>query len=181
MKTAIAAGFAGICLASMALAETRVRLDARTEANARITDQEWKTDWGSYDRDVFRLRQISARVQCTVGEERGVIVVQWIGRDTAKNSAAALVAREEKPITLKPGADITETFKQMFAESDAKYKALGERDRSGHKFGGWIVRVLGADGKVLAEQTSSTPLLKKFAADAKAPGAEAVPAKNRPE
>ena len=58
-----------------------------------------------------------------------------------------------------------EVVEGAFVENDAKYVALGIRDQSGTKYTGWIVRVLDSTGHILAEQASTPPLLKKFAAD----------------
>lgn len=155
-----------LAAASVTAGELQVRLSARTESTSRDTDALWKTDYGSYDRNVFQMRNISAAVECTKGEGKATLLVQWIGRDKGDNSKAVIYSRSEQPLDLKKGLKTTSTAHEVFAESDAKYKALGERDRSGHRFGGWIVRVLDEKGNVLAEQSSSTPLLKKFPASA---------------
>ena len=150
-----------------ASAQLQVRLSARTTATARDTEQLWKTDYGSYNRDVYQIRSVTASFECTKGEGPATLICQWIGRDKAANSAAVLISRQEFPLTLKKGQTTTQEIHEVFAESDDKYKALATRTREGTRFGGWIIRLLDPTGKTLAEQSSSTPLLKKFPADAK--------------
>lgn len=168
MKNIVLIALACLLTAAGASAETRIRLSAKTASTSRDTKDYFKTDYGSYDRDVFQVKVVTVNVQCTLGTENGKILVQWVGRNKAKNSAAELLSSETKDIQLQPGMNFSRDFAECFAESDAKYKALGERLRDGYRFGGWIVRILDANGKVLAEQSSSTPLLKKFPVDAKA-------------
>lgn len=179
MKAAILSAVLGLALLlPAAAAETRVRLSAKTVSSSRDTDNLWKTDYGSYDRNVYQIRFIAVEAQCTQGEEKGKIIVQWIGKNKAKNSDAELLKRDEAEIDLKAGATLKREFNAAFAESDANYKALGERDREGHRYGGWIVRILDSKGNLLAEQSSSQPYLKKFSLEATPPK---VPGENDPK
>lgn len=156
-----------LLVASMSLcsAEIRVRLNAQTTANMRLTDKEWETDWGSYDREIYQGRQIHATVECTVGQAKGKLVVQWIGANPSRPANQEVTHREEKEIILKPGAHVRQRFLCIFVAADEKYAALGIRDRYGFKYKGWIVRVLDENGRQLAAETSSPPLLKKFRPD----------------
>lgn len=158
----------GALVSLTAHAETRIRLDAVTASTTKNTDKKFKTDWGSYDHEIFRSRTVTATVACTLGEEKGTLIIQWIGRPATHTADACVVQRDETQLDLKPGFNHSEDFSCLFVENDAKYKALGIRDRSGWKYTAWIARVIDANGKVLAEQSSSPPLLKKFPADAQA-------------
>lgn len=143
----------------------RVRLDAKTSSASRETEDRWKTTYGSFDKAKSQLRNVSVSLECTKGTGKATLIVQWIGRNTAKNSAAELIATESQPIDLKPGLTHRTEFTRLFSETDTKYAALGTRDRSGHRYGGWIIRILDATtGTVLSEQSSSQPYLKKFPA-----------------
>ena len=151
--------------ATLTAAEIRVRLTAATTAASRTRDDNFKTDYGSYDRDIYRIRSVSARSECTLGTGTGTLVIQWIGRPAGSNTKPAIVKRDERPLEFKPAGTLSAVFSCAFVENDAKYVALGIRDQSGTKYTGWIVRVLDSTGHILAEQASTPPLLKKFAAD----------------
>ncbi len=150
-------------------AETRIRLSAKTESTSREGVDRWKTDYGSYDKDLIQLRTISATWQSTMGDGKGKILVQWIARDKGAGGKAIVAYKAEQDIDLKPGQPITQTFIEGFATTDTKYAALGDRVREGLTYAGWIIRILDSTGKVLAEQSSSPPYLKKFAPDSPLP------------
>lgn len=142
--------------------ESRVRLRAQTVSSSRSADQKWKTSWGSYDKDVYRSKSVSATVEVTQGAEDGKLVIQWIGSIAGRPSQKSIATTESVAISIKPGGGGTATFDAVFVENDAKYAALGVRDRDGMKYVGWIVRVLGKDGKVLAQQASNPVYLTSF-------------------
>jgi hypothetical protein len=147
--------------------ETRVRLRAQGVSAGRETQSHWKTSWGSYDRDVTRTRIVAASVECTLGGGEAELVIQWIASVAGRTSQQGVLEVERLPINLKPGEVVKDAFAQKFEESDANYEALGERERDGVKYVGWIVRVIAKDGKELAVQSSrptlpaAYPLLKK--------------------
>ena len=157
-----------LALLTICVGETRVRLTAKTKASSRDTENLWQTDYGSYDKAIFQIREVCATVQCTMGEETATLRIQWIGRNNAYSSNASVLYMKDKPLALKPGVKLEENFHEAFAVRDTNYAALGERSLEGYSYSGWIVRVIGANGKVLAEQSSSQPLLKKFSVDAAA-------------
>lgn len=145
-----------------AAAEIRVRLRAQTVSSSRSADEKWKTSWGSYDKDVYRSKSVAATVECTQGEDSGNLVIQWIGSTAGKKSEKGIASVEKIPVSIKPGMAGTATFDAVFVENDAKYVALGTRDQDGMKYVGWIVRLLGKDGGILAEQASNPVYLKSF-------------------
>lgn len=145
--------------------EVRVRLKGQTTANMRFTEKEWETDWGSYDRGIYQGRQVQATVECTLGEAKGKLVVQWIGADPERPAKQEVIHRKEKEILLRPGFHLKENFTCIFVAWDENYAALGMRERYGFKYKGWILRVLDENGKELAGEASSANLLQKFRAD----------------
>jgi len=138
--------------------ETRCRLAVTTVGSGRQADKNWQTDYGSYDQDIYHYKGISAKVECSKGGGPASLVTQWIG-SAVGTSAKGVVKVDRKQIILKPGENVMQGFEFIFIENDTKYAALGVRDRVGFKFSGWIVRLIDADGRVLEQQASATPLL----------------------
>ncbi len=149
-----------IILLSFAVASfgAEVRIDARTVSSSRSAAEKWKTAWGSYDRDIYRARSIVAAIRSDVSAPV-VVEALWIGREPHRGARQRVVHAEAVRINLKANLPSQLTFDALFVENDAKYAALGIRDRSGHKYIGWVVRVVDSKGRVLAARGARPPLV----------------------
>lgn len=132
----------------------RVRLRAKTASTSRKEDEKWETEWGSYDRDIYRSRSVCVDLECTAGDEDGFLTIQWLGRDFILK-AKEVDGVEVVKLPLRPEGEKRYWFAAIFVEKDEKYEALGLRERSGLKYVGWIVRVVKKDGTVVSEQASN--------------------------
>jgi hypothetical protein len=152
-------------MGSISVTETRVRLRAQGNPAGKDTQSYWKTSWGSYDKDVSRTRILQAQVECTLGGGPAELVVQWIASRAGDASSQGVLKTERFPLQLQVGTDCREASAAIYDESDANYEALGERDRKGVKYVGWIARVVDKEGKILATQTSRQQLPATYPVD----------------
>lgn len=153
-------------LGSIPTTETRVRLRAQGNPASKDTQAHWKTSWGSYDKDVSRTRILQAQVECTLGGGAAEIVVQWIASRAGDASSQGVLKTERFPIQLQVGTECREVSAAIYDESDTNYEALGERDREGVRYVGWIARVVDKNGQILATQTSRQQLPAAYPVDA---------------
>jgi hypothetical protein len=138
---------------------TDVKLQAATSSMGRGSDTSWQTSWGSYDTSVFRARAVSVTVRAATGGD-AVIELHWIGSEAGRRSNQGVVKVDRKPVTLIANQPITHEFGGLFVENDTKYAALGERYHDGLKYAGWVARVVGKDGAVLAIQAARPPMIR---------------------
>jgi len=136
-----------------------LKLSTVSNAAGKTTDKKWEMSWGSYDKEVFRSRAVVVTV---VSDTPGnaVLEVHWIGSQAGRAGNRGIVLAEKEELVLKAREPVSLEFAALFVENDAKYVALGTRDRDGIKYAGWVVRVLGADGKTLAIRGSRPPLVE---------------------
>lgn len=138
---------------------TDVKLQAATSSMGRGSDTSWQTSWGSYDTSVFRARAVSVTVRAATGGD-AVLELHWIGSEAGRKSNQGVVKVDRKPVTLIANQPITHEFGGLFVENDTKYAALGERYHDGLKYAGWVARVVGKDGAVLAIQAARPPMIR---------------------
>lgn len=129
-----------------------------SNAAGRLTDKSWETSWGSYDKDVFRSRALTVTVSA---ETAGAVTLEiyWIGSIAGKSSERGVVLTSKKSVEIAAQSPQSHEFAALFVESDAKYAALGVRDRNGLKYVGWVARLVGKDGSVLVTKASRPPLV----------------------
>lgn len=136
----------------------RVKLTSVSNAIGKVTDQSWETSWGSYDKEVFRSRGVTITVVATQ-PGKGILEMHWIGSKAGRASNREVVVFSKKEVELVAGEPQTHEFAALFVESDAKYVALGHRDRDGLKYAGWVARVISPEGLELAVIAARPPLI----------------------
>ena len=135
-------------------------LRAQLISASKITKENWRTDWGSYDRDYERMHHIEVRLlPWGKGETAADLEWIWFGRGLEHNGARVVLKRGRQAVTLKGGAgpQIILLHSGIILGSVANYAALGERDAEGEKIEGWYVRLL-VDGQTVSDATSSSYL-----------------------
>lgn len=135
------------------------KLTLVSNASGRTTDEMWETSWGSYDKDVYRSRKLTATVKADSAGE-AVLEVHWIGSIAGYASKKGVVLVSKKPVTLAANTPQSHEFAALFVESDANYEALGVRDRNGIKYAGWVARLVTTTGDVLVTVGSRPPLIE---------------------
>jgi hypothetical protein len=161
MKKIIITLLSIMLLTPTVLAETRVRLDARFLTSAQNKKERWKSDYSrSSSHDYNQERQVIAKIECTSGGEAGRLVIFWLAHNRENSSETTLHKVGVEEIQLAEGQTIEKTLIGTFAGNIEKWD--GRRERTGISYRGWVIRVIGKDGQVLAEKSSSQPYLKKF-------------------
>jgi hypothetical protein len=138
---------------------TDVTLNAATSAMGRNGGTYWTTSWGSYDKSIFRGRVVSVTVRAATSGDC-ILELHWIGSQPGKASNQGVVKVDRKPVTLVANRPVTHEFGSLFVENDTKYAALGERNRDGCKYAGWVARVVSKDGVPLAVQGARPPMVQ---------------------
>jgi hypothetical protein len=131
-----------------------------SNAGGRVTDSHWETSWGSYDKDIYRSRSIKVIVDA-MSPGQAIIRVSWIGRAYVETNNPRVVLVSERPVIIETArVPVSVEFAALFEENDANYAALGERDRDGIKYVGWVVQLVSKDGSILASSASRPPLMR---------------------
>jgi hypothetical protein len=149
-------------VASLSNAAGRPRLTGSIEGKSigtgKVTQENWKTDWGSYDRNYTRMQHVEVTVTAW-GAGEGNVEVEWIwfGRGLEKGSPRVILNRGKSPITIKAGAGPKSLLihSGAIAGSVQNYSALGERYADGEKIEGWYIRLL-IDGKPAGDASNQT-------------------------
>lgn len=138
---------------------TNVKLVAATSSMGRNSDRSWQTSWGSYDEKIFRARAVKVTVTASTGGD-AVIELHWIGSQAGRPSNQGVVKVDRTPVTLIANQPFAHEFGNLFVENDTKYAALGERDRDGVKYSGWVARLVTKSGATLAVQGARPPMIR---------------------
>ena len=145
-----------------------VSIDAKETMSGKISSNNFKSDYGSYDKDQLRTRRIAvtvrnfSRMPVNVAVETLWFVTperppkERVGQDLASIGERAFLSEQE----LKAGQSVTLEASNSAKSNRTRYEALGESYASGVKFAGWIV-LARAEGKVIAYK-ASTPALDRM-------------------
>jgi len=124
------------------LPATSLSLDAKTVAAKKSVRDDYKTDYGSYDKSFSRARDIEITLR-NLGRTPFdvVITTHFIGKFTASNERLILSSRDE-PVKIQPNTTQKVTASSGAIEGkDLKLSLAGVRDASGARIEGWIVLV----------------------------------------
>jgi hypothetical protein len=135
-----------------------LKLTAVSNAIGKVTDKSWETSWGSYDKDVYRSRGVTITAEANKSG-KAILEMHWIGSVAGSPSDRGVVIFSKKEITLAAREPQTHEFAALFVENDAKYVALGTRDRDGLKYAGWVARVITLEGQFLTAIAARPPLI----------------------
>ena len=142
---------------------TAVAMTAKTGSAGKETTENWKTSWGSYDKDVTQSRGVAVRLRNGM-DQAGVVYVEaiWLSNGADGQGAASSIAKVDRwRMHLKPREITIGTLTGSFSRNDSNYEAAGVRESSGKGYAGWIVRVIDpTNGKILASQASREPLMR---------------------
>ena len=143
-------------------------ISAQEIKRAKVAADSFKTDYGSYDRDQLRVREIeldvwnSGKLPITITTE-----VLWFvtpEQPPKGRIAPAFPMLADRAIVgvgeIKPGQKLKYQAENSAVSNRTRYEALGESYASGVKFAGWVV-LTRADTKILSFK-ASTPTLDRL-------------------
>jgi hypothetical protein len=132
-----------------------VVLDVRTMASKSAVRNDYKTDWGSYDKNYERSRVIEISVSMLRGEPVKLFVTtRWVGKKMSGKDYVTL-GRHQQEIVLKAGAPQKWNEESGAIKArDLNLEAIGDRTVGGAKISGWVVTVENEVGQILARKTS---------------------------
>lgn len=118
-----------------------VSLDVKSVAARKNVRDDYKTDWGSYDKNYDRERNIEIAIR-TSGKEPLAVVVKswWLGKPIA-NSQRVLIAKTESKVTLSNDFQKLTSSSGNVEGRDLRLRAIGQRHVEGYKIDGWVVTV----------------------------------------
>lgn len=145
-----------------------VSLDVKEVSSGRTDASNFKTDYGSYDKDQIRRKvlEVSAR---NFGKVPATVTIEtiWFVRPErppkdavgAKAKVAILDRHGDKnQQAMAAGATLRFQTEAEAASSRTRYEALGESYSSGVRFAGWLVVV--RDGKKVVAYKASSPTVE---------------------
>lgn len=138
-----------------AFPRTSLGLDVRGVAARKNVKDDYKTDYGSYDKTYNRERVIEATVRTTGTAADPILAVWWIGKSTYYNRRTVL-RHQRTPINVQPGKPaIVELASGDIEARDMKLNAIGYRKVGGDRIEGWLVAILDpATGQPIAWRAS---------------------------
>lgn len=137
--------------------EAQAFLRVKRLSSGKITNKNWETSWGSYDRDYTRSISISIFVKGMGKTAPATLEWYFVARDL-KSGKAWIFDSDKSDITLdsaKP-EQMEKTSRELLA-SVQNYQALGQKEKAGSRIDGYIVRVV-ANNKTIAVDASSRQL-----------------------
>ena len=156
---------------------TSISIAAQEVKRVKIAADSFKTDYGSYDRDTLRVRQLEVEIWNSGKTPASVTTeVLWfvapeqppkgrIGQVLPTIAERTTIGTSE----LKSGQRLKFQPQNAAVSNRVRYEALDESYASGVKFAGWIVMVR-SEARILSYK-ASTPALDRMA---KAPSAQGV-------
>jgi len=126
----------------------------------KVTESNWESDWGTYDRDYARQQLVEVIVSpWGKGEAEAKLETLWFGRTVVGNDRVIL-RKLSQPVTLKAGAGPSKKIvaSGVIASNVQKYSSLGLTYGEGSKIEGWYIRLM-MDGKLLSEAASASYLV----------------------
>ena len=145
-----------------------VSISAQEIKRAKVTADSFKTDYGSYDRDQLRIRQIELDVWNSGRQPLNITTeVLWFvtpEQPPKGRIAPAFPMIADRAIVgtseIKPGQKLKYQAENSAVSNRTRYEALGESYASGVKFAGYVVLVR-TDSKILSFK-ASTPTLDRL-------------------
>jgi len=139
---------------------TGLSLNVITVATKKVVLNRFKTNYGSYDKDTIREREVEIVLSNLGRNPYDVkIVTHFIGKSNATNARLVLRTREEV-MQVRPNTTCKLAAESgLIGANDLNLQALGIRDISGARIEGWIVIVSdSATGKMLCCRASQSHL-----------------------
>lgn len=134
-------------------------IEAREIGTARGQADSWKTDWGSYDRDISRRKTILAEVRNIGSAPSGPLQVSiyWIAATLAEKRRY-VHHHDVFNLAVEPVSFVRQTSQCPELRANVQnYAALGEKYVAGARMDGWIA-TLSSEGKRIATVASSDGL-----------------------
>ena len=134
-----------------------VSLDVIPQKSSRSAVDNFKTSYGSYDKDILSTKAMKVVVRKSGEFPYAAVEFFWSIRDE-ENKSMRLERCE--PVLLTREKREAE-FSRTSERSDTKYVYLGTRDKDGEKVAGWLARCVALlDGKVIGVKASNQELEK---------------------
>jgi len=158
-RLVLALAFLIICIAARAADPlASVSIEVKPVGAKKSTRDGFKTDYGSYDKNVDRERSISITAHNFGRAEIPVIVrTWWIGKPAAVGQSRVLLRKEEKELALGKVDQQFVVSSGLVEGRDMNLRIIGHRRVDGHKIEGWIVTVHEPGTDRLVTHKSSDP------------------------
>ena len=165
MRHAIAFLFLTATVCTTTFAEPiAVTLRVKRLATVKDVEENWKSSWGSYDRDFSRSLAIDISVFNLRSTPSTVTLEVLFVAKPLSGSGRWVFDRVEEELKLDGQKEFRagKLSKELLA-SVQNYESLGTREQAGGKIEGYIVRIL--DGQRIVKVEASSNPLKKIGED----------------
>lgn len=134
---------------------TNVSMDVSPEKVGTKTVDNFKTSYGSFDKDVESLKTMKVSVRSIRDLPYCGLEFFWVIRD---ESTKKTYLERSEPVLLF-GDKREARFSRTSVRSDTRYVTLGIREKDGEKINGWLARcILLFNGKIIGVKASSQDL-----------------------
>lgn len=159
-----------------------VYLQVKRLTTAKETSVNWKTSYGSYDKEFSRALAISIFLR-NMQKEPAPVTLEWffIAKELSTRQQYIFDKGAEELVLDHARPYQTNKISMPITAQVQRYMSLGMSEKSGSQISGYLVRVRAAD-KILAVDASSKPLEKtgERHLDLREVLAEAIPAETVP-
>lgn len=139
-----------------------VRLTGRTFTGGRSVATTWSTTWGSFNKVAVSKRIIAITMSTLARQpQEAEVEVIFIWRDQESKAMTYTTTGKQK-LTATSGRPATCAGEDAQEDSHDRYAALGEEQKTGLRYFGWVARATDTTGAIVAV-CASTPAFEKYA------------------
>ncbi len=147
-------------------AKSSASLEVKAVAAKKTTTDDFKTDYGSYDKTFVRSRSLAIKVTNFNAAQpfNGQVTLYWLGR-RGPGGGNRIVIGKPSVETVTLAAKQTKAFDAdsgLVTASDLRLRAIGIRETGGLKLEGWMVVLQTADGQAVAVKASAAAIEDDF-------------------
>lgn len=152
-----------------------VTIEVKPLLAGKITQNNFKTDYGSYDKDQVRMRKIQVSIR-NYSKEPRKLTVETLWFVTPEKPPKDRIAPQEpfigsREVTIdgemKPSQTASGESSSLAESNRTRYEALNESYADGIKFVGWVV--VAREGNKVVGAKAGTPTLEKLLKGSPAP------------
>lgn len=142
------------------LGRNNVTLDAKTIAGGSSNQNDYKTDYGSYDKTKNQAKSIEIKTHCLSSNKEDLSIRFYFVFRDAQTKKELFVPSDA--VTFKEGIG-TAVFRETSKSTDLNLVTIGIREKTGKTIVGWLARAIRSNQ--IVGVAGSTERLKKMAGE----------------
>jgi hypothetical protein len=142
------------------LGRNNVTLDAKTIAGDSSTRNDYKTDYGSYDKTKHQAKSVEIKTRCLSSNKEDLSIRFYFVFRDAQTKKELFVPSDA--VTFNEGIG-TAVFRETSMSTDMNLVTIGIREKTGKTIVGWLARAI--RGNRIVGIAGSTERFKKMAGE----------------